>query len=312
MPQYDKLIAYHNGAMVPLSDLRVSIFDSVVMMGDMVYEMTRTFAHKPFLLDRHLDRLQTSMAMAEIDCGLSRQELETLSLNVLEANLPFLESELDFVIRHDISRGPVSYYHRYLPGQVCPTVIISCYPLVELIARVAQAFDTGVHAVVPVQQAIPSRYLDPKAKTRSRLHYQMANLQASRVDPNAWAVMVDERGCLAEGTSSNFFLVRDGVIYSPESHNILRGVSRSYVAELAADLGYGFEERSFEPYDVLTADEAFFTASTFCLVPATRFNCRPIGDGVVGPVVKALLAGWGRRVGVDIVAQAKLAAEEHV
>lgn len=311
MPQYDKLVAYHNGSMIPLNEVRVSIFDNAVMLGDMVYEMTRTFGHKPFLLDRHLDRLMVSLEMAEIDCGLSRQQLEDLSLQVVEANNTYVEDDLDFFIRHDISRGPMSFYCRYLPEQMHPTVIIACIPLVEYVARVADAFDNGIHAVVPVQCAIPSRFLDPKAKTRSRLHYQFANIQARRCDSDAWAVLVDEHGFLAEGTSSNFYLVKDNVIYSPEGRNILRGISRGYIAELARDLGLGFEERNLEPYDALCADEAFFSASSYCLVPATRFDFHPIGDGKPGPVVKRLLDEWSRRVGVDIVGQARLAATKY-
>ena len=63
MPQYDKLVAYHNGQIIPLSEVRLSIFDNAIMLGDMIYEMTRTFAHQPFLLDRHLERLETSLKM---------------------------------------------------------------------------------------------------------------------------------------------------------------------------------------------------------------------------------------------------------
>ncbi len=312
MPQYDKLVAYHNGQIVPLSEVRVSIFDNAIMLGDMIYEMTRTFNHKPFHLDRHLARLETSLKMTCINCGLSRKELERITMEVLEANLAAFEDEVDIFIRHDISRGPQKYYARMVPGEVQPTVIVACVPLIEYLARVADAFDTGLHAVVPSQRAIPARYLDPKAKTRTRLHYQMANIQAEHMEHGAWAVMVDEHGFIAEGTSSNFAIIKDEVIYTPAGRNSLRGICRGYVGELACELGLGYVETNIEPYDVLEADEAFFTASSYCIVPVSQFDFRPVGEGKPGPVVKRLLDEWGSRVGVDIVAQSKLMAEKYV
>lgn len=306
MPQYDQLKAYYNGSIVPLSEVRLSIFDFLA-----VYEMTRTFNHKPFLLDRHLARLQKSARLAEIECGLTLAEIEKLTLEVVEANLPAVEDSVDLFIRHDLTRGPMRHYTRFVPESHGPALIISCTPLTDYLGRVAKAFDAGLHAVVPTQQAIPSRYLDPKAKTRSRQHYQSANIQAERIDHGAWAVMLDEHGFLTEGTSANFFIVRDGAIISPRGRNILRGVSRSYVQELATGLGLEYLEADIEPYDVMEADEAFFSATSYCLVPVSRFEFRPIGDGKPGPVVKRLLQEWSRRVGVDIVGQSKAMAEQY-
>lgn len=311
MPKYDQLKAYYNGNIVPVSEARVSIFDNAVMLGDMVYEMTRTFNHRPFLMDRHMDRLMTSLKLTCMDCGLTRKELEKLTLEVLEANLPALEDEVDVFIRHDLSRGPLPMYSRLVGGKVGPTLSVACIPLTDYLARVADTFGGGLHAVVPRQQAIPSRLLDPKAKTRTRLHYQMANIQAERMEHGAWAVLVDEHGFLAEGTSSNFAMIKDGVIYTPEGRNILRGISRGYIKDLAADLGLGYVERNIEPYDVLDADEAFFSASSYCMVPVTRFEFHPVGDGKPGPIVKRLLQEWSKRVGVDIVAQCKAMAEKY-
>lgn len=311
MPRYDQLRAYYNGQLVPLGEARVSIFDNALIYGDMVFEMTRSFAKQPFRLDQHLDRLFASLRLLEIDCGLSRDELERVTLATVEANLACLEEDVDYYIMHDISRGPVSYFGQAFPEGLQPTVIVAIWPMIAHIARVAAEYETGVHAVVTSQRAIPSRYLDPKAKTRSRLHYQMANLQAARYGPDAWAVLLDEQGCIAEGTSCNFFIVKGGTLYTPEPHNILRGVSRGYVAELAEALGIPCVTGPFEPYDVLQAEEAFFTATSFCILPATRFEGQPIGDGKPGPITRALLAEWSRRVGVDIVAQARLMADKY-
>lgn len=309
MPRYDQLTAYVNGQFVPLSEARVSVFDTSLIYGDMVFEMTRSFQRRPFRLGQHLDRLYGSLKVAEIDCGLSRAELEAISLQAVEANLPYIDEDLDYYLMHDISRGPVRYFHRAFPGGVQPTAIVALWPLIEHLARVENGYEQGVSVVVTNQKAIPSRYLDPKAKTRSRLHYQIANLQAERIEPGAWALLLDEHGFVAEGTHCNFFIVQEGTLYTPEPRNILRGVSRSFVQELAQQLGLPCQERDFEPYDVLTADEAFFTATSFCLLPVTRFEGRPVGTGAVGPVTRRLLQAWSEAVGVDIPAQARHCAQ---
>ena len=83
------------------------------------------------------------------------------------------------------------------------------------------------------------------------------------------------------------------------------GISRATVLELAAQLNIPLEVTDFQPYDIYTADEAFFTSTPYCIMPATKFNGLPVGDGQVGPVTKRILQAWSQLVGVDIVAQAQ-------
>ena len=107
MPAYDKLTAYMSGRFVPLSEARVSIFDTSLVYGDMVFEMTRSFQRRPFRLEQHLDRLYNSLNLAEIDCGLTKQQLHDVSLQAVEANLPFIDEDVDYYMKLDVSRGPV-------------------------------------------------------------------------------------------------------------------------------------------------------------------------------------------------------------
>lgn len=302
---FSQLKVYFSGQLVPLAEARVSIFDYGVMLGDMVFEMARSFNHKPFRIDEHLARLGASLKLLEIDCGLTPRELKQATLDTIEANLPLFDDGLDFWIRHDISRGMSGLFHHLQPEPSRPTVIISILPVIGHLTSVADVYETGLHLVVPSQPAIPSRFLDAKAKTRSRQHYQRANLQAQRIEKGAWPVLLDEHGYLAEGTSYNVFLVKDGALYTPEANEILHGVSRGYVMELAARLGMPVFKTALQPYDLMLADEAFVTASSYQMLPVVRFEGRPVGDGVVGPVYRRLLTAWGVEVGVDIAGQAK-------
>ena len=166
-------------------------------------------------------------------------------------------------------------------------------------------FDQGINAVITSQRAIPSSLMDPKIKNRSRLFYLMANIEASLFEgDNNWALLLDPDGYIAEGTGDNFFIVRGNQVISPEGRNILRGISRDFVADsICPALGLDFIEKNIEPYDVYTADEAFMTGTPFCMLPVTKLNGLSIGDGKVGGVFNKMLKTWSLQVGLDIKCQ---------
>ena len=296
---------YFNGEYVPEAEARLSIFDSALMFGDMVFEMTRSFGQQPFRLREHIDRLYVGLRLLEIDCGLTPDEMEAATLELIERNRPCFAPGIDFQIMHDVSRGALPVYACALPEGARPTVSINLWPLTTHLAPLADCYETGVHAVIPSQRSVPARLIDPKIKNRSRIHYQIANQQAARIEAGAWALLMDEDGFLTEGTGSNFFLVKDGEIATPEPRNILRGVTRQAVIDVCREAGLLCHERNLEPYDAATADEAFFTSTPFVLMPVTRFEGQPIGDGRVGPVTRRVIEAFSEDVGVDFVAQAR-------
>ena len=165
----------------------------------------------------------------------------------------------------------------------------------------------GINAVITSQRALPASLMDPKIKNRSRLFYLMANIEASRFKgEDNWALLLDTDGFIAEGTGDNFFIIKDGVVITPEGRNVLRGVSRQYVLDtLCPELGIPCVEKNIEPYDVYTADEAFMTATPFCILPVCTLNKLTIGTGKMGPTTRLLLNTWSQNVGVDIIEQIK-------
>ena len=296
-------LVYFNGDFVPEKEARISIFDCALMYGDMVFEMTRVFNHQPFRLREHLERLYSSLKYAQIDCGLTIDEMEAATCETIERNLPAV-GDLDFQIMHDVTRGALPLYDSLVTEGTAPIVTINVFPLVRHIGGAADAYDRGSHFVVTPQQSVPSRYIDPKAKNRSRIFYKIAELQAAHMEEGSQALLTDEHGFITEGTGNNFFMARDGVVITPRGHNILRGVSRGACIDLARKLDIPLIEADIEPYDVREADEAWWTSTTICMVPITRFNFQPVGDGTVGPIYRRLLRAWSEEVGVDIAAQA--------
>jgi branched-chain amino acid aminotransferase len=134
-------------------------------------------------------------------------------------------------------------------------------------------------------------------------------LQSKRLGENIWPLLLDPDGFLAEGPGWNVFLVKDGVLFSPENRNILRGVSRGVTCTLAEKLGIEVREANLGRYEALQADEMFCTATTYCLVHATTFEGQTIGDGEPGPVFQRLTEAWKKHAGVDMVAQAEAYAK---
>ena len=299
-------IVFLNGKFVPENEAKISIYDSALMFGDMVFEMTRSFTKKQFKLREHLERLYASIKYVRIPLEMSMDEMEKHIYETIEANDLLFAADDEHRLMIDVSRGTLGIYQGIQSLHKGPNVIIADFPLRWTVAGMGKLFDTGINAVIPSQRAIPAQLLEPKVKNRSRLHYLMANIEVSNyVGENNWALLLDPDGFIAEGTGDNFFIVKDNVIITPEPRNILIGISRAYIFELAQELNLACIEKNIEQYDVITADEAFMTGTPFCILPVTGLNSVTIGKGKIGIVTRILLDTWSKNVGVDIEGQIK-------
>ena len=294
---------YISGQLVPEEDAKISIFDTAVTLGDTVTESTRTFAHRPFKLDRHIERLYMSLKVTRIDPGCGPEELKRITLELLETNLALIGPNEDYWIVHNISRG------RFVPGpdptvqSGAATVMINNSPLD--LRGWASFYSAGCHAVTAMSRMIPSQSLDARVKNRSRMAYTLAEIEVKLVDPAAQGIILDIHGNVGENKGGNVFVVSNGELRTPIAQNCLAGISRETVLELAAQLGIPAREMELQPYDLYTADELFFTSTPYCIMPATQFNGLPVGDGQVGAVTQRLLGEWSKQVGVDIAKQAE-------
>lgn len=299
-------LVYKNGQLVPEKDATISIFDSALMFGDMVFEMTRSFNKRQFKLEDHLERLLAGVKILRIPLGRSLDELVEICNLVVDANDPFFDHDDEHRLMINVSRGPLGIYHEVFDGNLQPTLIVADFPLKWTVAGMGELYDKGINAVVTSQRAIPAHLMDPKIKNRSRLFYQMANIEASQFKGERnWALLLDPDGNVTEGTGDNFFIVKDAQIITSRPENVLRGVSRAYIFELARQLDLEVLERDFGIYDVYTADEAFMTGTPFSVLPVSSLNSLPIGDHVMGPVTSLLIKKWGDNVGVDLIRQIK-------
>ena len=290
--------AYFNGEWIPYSQVRISPDDRGFRLGDVIYDVARTFNGKSFRMKEHIDRLYRSLKYVRIDIGMPPEQMIEISEEVVRKNEHLREEAGDFTVTQFVTRGPGSSARTAGPPTVCVKVSAIDF------ARYTRYYNGGLHGVIPKTRSYPVDSLDPKIKHYSRMNFNMADLEAGDVDPESWPILLDTDGNITEGISSNVFLVTDGVLRWPGQRSILQGVSQGTVFDLARQLDIPVSEENLQPYDLYNADEAFFTSTSLCVLPCTMVDRRTIGDGKPGPVTKQLLAAWSESVGLDIVDQA--------
>lgn len=293
-------IIYLNGAFVPESEAKVSVLDSGFNAGDGVYDVTRTFAHRPFRLRDHTRRLFRSLRYTRIDCGLSLDEMERATLELLERNKPLLGADEEVAIWQVVSRGLRSSRGNHGLGKA--TVAIYCISIG--FEEFARDYLDGVKLVIPSTRRIPPQCLEPKAKINNKMNHNMAIFEARQVDPHAIPLMLDLDGNISESNAHNFFLVMDGKLCAPSNKNVLDGITKQALYELAANLEIEVVEGDFTPYDAYNCDEAFLASTSPTILPVQSVNgVKPV-EQVPGPVTKRLIQAWNKMVGLDIVEQA--------
>lgn len=290
-------VVYINGEIVPESEGKVSFRDQGFVTGDAVFDATRTFGGVIFKLKEHLDRLYSSLKYMRLDPGIAPQQMAELTMQVLAANQPLLGADDDYWVIQRISRGVPTGGGKYKP-----TVVIECNPL-PFAAR-ARYYRDGLSVVIPSIRRTPPESMSPRVKVHNYINLLLADQEVKAQNPDAFSILLDINGNIAEGLGSNFFIVKDGVVVTPKEQYVLAGISRETVIELTQSLNIEVQETDIDLYDVYTADEAFVTSTSFCICSVSSVNGSSIGDGSVpGPVTDRLQTAYSDLVGIDIVGQ---------
>ena len=307
MKKSPKRLVFFNEKFIPENEAKISIYDSALMFGDMVFEMTRSFKGKQFLLEKHIDRLLFGLKILRVPLKYNKKQIIDFCHKTIEVNKYAFEKDDEHRLMIDVSRGLLGIYDGIEGLHSGPNLIIADFPLRWTVRSMGKLFDTGINAVITSQRAIPSELMDPKIKNRSRMFYLTANIEASLFKgENNWALLLDVNGFISEGTGDNFFIIKDNKVFTPKGKDILRGISRDYVINhLCKKLKIEVYEKNFEPYDVYAADEAFMTGTPFCMLPVTSLNGLKIGDGARGKIFNKLLSKWSENIGLNIEAQIK-------
>jgi branched-chain amino acid aminotransferase len=299
-------IAYWNGRFVPDREVHISPSDRGFVLGDAVYEVTRTYRHVPFHLDWHLDRLFASLQYLRLDPGLSRQEVEALTVEVLDRNRPGLGPEDDALLTHRVTRGPSgSPFAGPPPGP--PTVLITCRPVP--FAHFARLYDEGVELQTPSLRLPAAGGIDPRVKTQSRLLFALGEVEVKRPGRSVLPLFADMTGHVTETAFTNVFFVMQRVLVAPPDEVALEGITRRVILHLATQQGIRVVRRPVLLAEAETSDEAFVTSTSPGPLPVRRLNGRALAP-VPGPITRALITAFSEYAGVDIVRQALACARE--
>ena len=291
-------VVWFNGEIVPETEARVPFRDRGFKYGDAAFDTTRTFGHKIFKLDEHLDRLYRSLKYLQIDPGISRAELKRATEEVVEINLKNVTVDEDIWVTQRVTRGMDAGDKRQWPDYPDRTVLVEsrAVPLRER----GKFYRDGIKLVTPSIRRPSPDTLSPRAKTHNYLNLVIAELEVKDRDPDAHALLLDTNGNLAEGKGSNIFIVKDGAVITPKERYVLPGVSRQTAKDLATAQNLRVEEADIDLYDAINADEMFITSTSFCICPVGSFNGNVIGDGAVpGPITKNLIDAYVDYVGCD-------------
>ncbi len=267
---------YLNGEYLPKQRATVSVDDRGFLLSDGIYEVTPAYRGRLFRIEQHMLRLRDGLDALRIDfdpAGLPEMHARLISANALD-------TEDVAIVYLQITRGAAPRTHHFPPEGTPPTV----YAFAQPYHRPDPArWELGYEAIT-----VPDdRWARVDIKSIGLLPNVLA--QQAAVDADAADALLVKEGVALEGSHNNVFAVFDGVVTThPATHQILHGVTRAYVIELARELGLTVEERPVLLEEMRGADEIFFTGTTTEVRPTVRLDGEPVGGGEVGPVAKAL------------------------
>jgi D-alanine transaminase len=279
-------ICYLNGDFLPLADARVSPLDRAFLFGDAVYEVLPVYDSRPFRLREHLDRLNRSLAGIRMSAPLSHSDWARLCQELLSRN-----SARDAYLYLQVTRGAEMGRNHAWPENLKPTLFGYATALEPLSPAI---LEQGVSAIT----AADTRWARRDIKSTALL----ANILLKKLsaDGGAFETILLENGELTEGSSTTVHVVKSGVVHTPPNgHHILPGTTRDVVTELAARLNVSVDSGRVSEAALRAADEIWLAFATRGVLPVTRLDGAPVGDGKPGPLFKrmsAAFAGYTREL----------------
>jgi branched-chain amino acid aminotransferase len=296
-------VAWFNGTIMPEGQIVIPFRDKSWKSGDGAFDMTRTFNGAAFRLKEHIDRFYRSLRYVRIDPGLSPAEMAAITEDVVARNEHLRAQHGDWWVSQRISRG-VDAVGDEGWDHTGPNLVIDVQPL-PLAAR-AHMFRDGAEVMTTTMRRTAPSMLSPRAKMNNYMNMIVAAQPIKAANPDAWALLLDENGNLAEGQGSNIFVWQDGILRTPRARYVLPGVSRQMTIDLATQLGIPCEEADIDLYDAANAEEMFLTSTSLCILPVRQFNGAPVGATAwmgTGPVTQRLIDAYAAEVGCDFVKQ---------
>ena len=262
-------IVYINGLFTPLCNAQVSIQDRGFCYGDGLFETLRASKGKIFRLEHHIDRLLRSLPQIFIDLPMTRFELMTIIQDTLERN-----NHKEAVIRLTVTRGDTQS-NIQIDSNISPNLIVNIRAFIPLSTT---AYKKGIKIMLFQERASSTNGLKRRLKSCNYLSNILIRELSDQKDFME-GIVVDPDFGVTEGTTSNVFIVRQGVLKTPPiSPYVLEGITRRVVLEIAREHKIPFLEERITLDDLLKADEVFITNTGIEIVPVTQIDSQTIGS----------------------------------
>src|SRR6266403_1620309 len=272
---------YVDGKFYAEGEAKVSVFDHGLLYGDGIFEGIRFYNGRVFRLEEHLHRLWDSAHSICLEIPMTMPDMTEAVLETIRQN-----HLRDGYIRLLVTRG---IGNLGLNPTQCksPSVII----IAATIALYHQDFyRKGLTIVTCATRRSNPAALNPAVKSLNYLNNVMARIEANLAGADE-ALMLNDAGNVAECTADNVFIVKHGQIFTPPvAAGALRGITRSVVFGIAAELGVKVRETDITRHDVFVADECFLTGTAAEIVPVVKADGRSIGNGKPGPITARIIA----------------------
>jgi len=269
---------YVNGEMVPWNEAKISVFDRGFQYGDGVFEGMRCYDGRIFKLEEHTDRLFRSARAVHIEIPLSKEEFNQAVKRVIREN-----DFRDAHIKPQITRGTAPKLGLDPRNTTAPNIVIPARPIGTSMFDAEKGFRLAAVSV----RKIPAVCLDPRIKSLNYLVNILARAEALASGAEE-AIMLDIHGYVAEGCGDNLFLVREGVLYTPQVQDALEGITRRTVIEMAERENIEVRQTRLTLYDFYTADEVFATGSGAGIIAVTEIDKKVISGGKMGEMTRGI------------------------
>jgi branched-chain amino acid aminotransferase len=284
-----ELQIYIDGTYYSKSQAKVSVYDHGLLYGDGVFEGIRAYNGVVFKLKEHIDRLYRSAHALMLQIHLTKEEMTQAVLEALRKNR-LRNAYIRLVVTRGV--GDLGLDPRKCPK---PSIII----ITDTISiHASEAKEKGVATMISWVKRNSVDATTHEIKSLNYLNSVLAKIEATANGVDE-AICLDKNGFVSEGVGENLFIVKDGKILTPPtSTGALDGITAQVATKLAENLGYNVTETDITPFQLFTANEAFFTGTAAEIVPIREVNKRQIGNGSPGPVTKKLMAAF-QKVIVD-------------
>ena len=285
------VVIYVNGDLVHRDKASVSVFDSGFLLGDGVWEGLRLYQGQWVFLDEHLDRLFEGALALDLDLGLSREQI----IEALEETRKANDMHTHVHARIMFTRGKKSKPFQH-PGfsRSGPTIVM----ILEHSEPIKELGSQGIKlATVPQVRGLPMSQ-DPKLNSHSKLNCILACIQAEKAGADE-ALMLDPLGFVNTSNACNFFIVRNGEVWTSTGDYCMNGITRKKVIQVCREKGIPVFEKNYSLVDTYGSDEAFLTGSFGGQTTVSQIDCRPIGDGSE-PITELIRKGYKDLVEQDV------------